>query len=147
MRRALQVVRTRADAEDAVQEASVRALRYRASLRPGGGPPWFLRIVLRVSLDIAAGGRRSVAVAEAPGEGVAPPSEAAVLDRERSRTIRSALAGLPQAQRRAVMLHDVDGLTTRAIAAREGVPASTVRTRLRRGRTALRAALREEAAA
>jgi len=40
-----------------------------------------------------------------------------------------------------VILHDLEGFTTGAIAVRAGVPASTVRTRLRRARIALRGAL------
>jgi DNA-directed RNA polymerase specialized sigma24 family protein len=44
LRRALRFMQTRADAEDAVQEATVRALRYRGSLRCGSlGTPWFYR--------------------------------------------------------------------------------------------------------
>ncbi len=147
LRRALSMVRSRDDAEDAVQEAAVRALRYRASLRSGApGKPWFMRIVSRAALDIIARRNR---LQTTVGEHVstAPDSGATILALERSHMIRSALATLPAAQRRAVILHDVDGFTARLIAAREHVPASTVRTRLRRGRLALRSALAEQVAA
>lgn len=53
LRRALPVVRSRADAEDAVQDAALRALRYRNTLRPGvAATSWFMRIVSRAALDI-----------------------------------------------------------------------------------------------
>jgi DNA-directed RNA polymerase specialized sigma24 family protein len=45
------------------------------------------------------------------------------------------------------VLHDLDGLTTREIASLDGIPHSTVRTRLRRARFALRVALEEVVAA
>lgn len=105
-----------------------------------------MRIVKRAALDIIAGRNRLEAT---NGEHVptVPDSGAAMLALERSHVIRRALAALPATQRRAVILHDVDGFTARAIAARENVPASTVRTRLRRGRLALRSTLGAEVAA
>ena len=145
IRRALRLVRSRADAEDAVQEAMVRALRYRASLRPGSsGAPWFLRIVTRIALDMVASGARLEPVARL--ESLAEPSTP-LLDLERSHTVHAAVDALPSNQRRVVVLHDLDGLTTREIASLDGVPHSTVRTRLRRGRLALRLALGEAVAA
>ncbi len=147
LRRALPMVRSRADAEDAVQEAALSALRYRASLRPGApGKPWFMRIVSRAALDIIAG-RNRLEATNGEQAATAPDSGAAILALERSHMIRKALAALPAAQRRAVILHDVDGFTARAIAARENVPSSTVRTRLRRGRLALRSTRGAEGAA
>jgi RNA polymerase sigma-70 factor (ECF subfamily) len=145
MRRALPLVRTRVDAEDVVQEATVRALRYRGSLRAGSpGTPWFLRIVSRVSLDMVSRRARIEALPR-----VEPLAEASwpVLDLEQSYTVHAAVESLPSSQRRVVVLHDLDGLTTREIASLEGIPHSTVRTRLRRARLALRVALQEVLAA
>jgi RNA polymerase sigma-70 factor (ECF subfamily) len=144
MRRALRLVRTRADAEDAVQEATVRALRYRGSLRPGSpGAPWFLQIVSRISLDIVSRRARVEPVSR-----VEPFAQASLaLDFEQSFTLHAAVEALPSSQRRVVVLHDLDGLTTREIASLDGVPHSTVRTRLRRARLALRVALETVVAA
>jgi RNA polymerase sigma-70 factor, ECF subfamily len=136
LRRAMRLVRTRADAEDAVQEATVRALRYRASFLPGAaGTPWFLQIVSRVSLAGAL-----------PRDPRGEPAPTPV-DFEQSYALHAAIDALPPSQRRVVVLHDLDGLTTREIAALDGVPHSTVRTRLRRARLALRVALEGVAAA
>jgi RNA polymerase sigma-70 factor (ECF subfamily) len=142
MRRALRLVRMPADAEDAVQEATVRALRYRGSLRAEStGIPWFLQIVSRVSLDIVSRRARFQ-----PVSWVAPVSWPLV-DFEQSYTVHAAVEALPSSQRRVVVLHDLDGLTTREIASLDGVPHSTVRTRLRRARLALRSALEPVVAA
>jgi DNA-directed RNA polymerase specialized sigma24 family protein len=59
--------------------------------------------------------------------------------------LREAIDALPATQRRLVVLHDLGGYTTGDIATRDQVPHSTVRTRLRRARLALRSSL--EAAA
>ena len=145
MRRALRVVRTRADAEDAVQEAMARALRYRGSFRPGSsGRPWFLKIVSRVSLDIVSHRAR---VEPVPWVERIEQDRGPALDFEQAYTVHAAVDALPPNQRRVVMLHDLNGLTTREIASLDGVPHSTVRTRLRRARLALRLALEEVTAA
>ncbi|HTW82817.1 MAG TPA: sigma-70 family RNA polymerase sigma factor [Candidatus Sulfotelmatobacter sp.] len=144
MRRALRVVRVRADAEDVVQEAAARALRFRGHLRPGApGEPWFLQIVSRLALDTVL---RRARFPSLPPPLPAASAVASVVDRERTHAVRNAIDALPPFQRRAVVLHDVDGLTTREIAALDGVPHSTVRTRLRRGRLTLRTALADEVA-
>ncbi len=141
LRRALPVVRSRADAEDAVQDAALRALRYRNTLRPGvAATSWFMRIVSRAAFDIVTS-RKRFWVVDREGASFVPGSETAALARERSHEIREAIDALPAAQRQAVILHDLEGFTTGAIAVRAGVPASTVRTRLRRARIALRGAL------
>jgi RNA polymerase sigma-70 factor (ECF subfamily) len=142
MRRAMGLLRGSADAEDAVQEAAVRALRYRRSLRPGSpGAPWFLQIVARVSLDMVSRRRADVV----PFPEVEPPADASslALDVERSHLVRAAVDALPSPQRRVVLLHDRDGFTTHEIASLDGAPPSTIRTRLRRARLALRVALKE----
>lgn len=145
MRRALPLVRTRVDAEDAVQEATVRALRYRTSLRPGSpGTPWFLQIVSRVSLDIVS---RRARVEPVPGVERLAEASRPLLDFEQSYAVHAAVEALPSNQRRVVVLHDLDGLTTREIASLDRVPHSTVRARLRRARIALRVALQEVVAA
>ena len=57
-----------------------------------------------------------------------------------------ALRGLPSAQRRTIVLHDVAGYTNREIAALDAIPYHTVRTRLFRARRAMRDALTTKAA-
>jgi RNA polymerase sigma factor (sigma-70 family) len=143
IRRAQRLLRTRADAEDAVQEATLRALRYRGSLQPGSsGARWFLAIVARVSLDIVARRSRLELLPLEPFARASTP----LLDFEQSYTVHTAVEALPSSQRRVVELHDLDGFTTREIASLDGVPHSTIRTRLRRARIALRLALEEVAA-
>ena len=142
MRRALRVLRRSADAEDAVQEAAVRALRYRRSLRSGApGAPWFLQIVSRVSLDmVSERATRPLAAVESLERRGAPAP-----DLEGSWTVRDAVRALPVSQRRVVELHDFAGYKTREIASLDGVPHSTVRSHLRRARRSLRSSLAEAA--
>jgi RNA polymerase sigma-70 factor (ECF subfamily) len=52
-----------------------------------------------------------------------------------------ALRGIPEAQRRAVVMHHIGGLSLAEIASDTGVPVGTVKARLSRGRTALAALL------
>lgn len=144
LRRALRVTHRAADAEDAVQDAAVRALRSAATFRHGAaGAPWFLTIVNRASIDLAARRARDERALIAPPDAADPGAESVVLRNERRAAVRRALSQLPPEQRRVVVLHDLDGETTRAIAARDAVPHSTVRTRLRRGRHLLRTLLVE----
>jgi RNA polymerase sigma-70 factor (ECF subfamily) len=80
----------------------------------------------------------SVHRASAPG-----PTDARFLER---RALASALDALPEAQRAAVVLHHVVGLTVPDIAELLEVPADTAKSRLRLGMARLRARLRGEAA-
>ena len=75
------------------------------------------------------------------------PSSANVHDdvqrQDAARRVRTALSALPPKQRMAVTLHDLEGMTLRAIADDLGVPLQTVATRVRAGRAALAETLAE----
>ena len=65
---------------------------------------------------------------------VAPVVEEQLSGEQRSRRLRAALAELPEAQRRAVVAHYLDELSLREVAALEGVPVGTIKSRLHHGR-------------
>jgi RNA polymerase sigma-70 factor (ECF subfamily) len=134
------------DAQDMVQEAYLRALRYFATYLGGDARAWFLTIVRHCCFTLH---RRRQTAAEldldaVPGEVEAPPAYAAddrALARDRRETIDRALATLPPVFREAIVLRDVHGLSYREIARIAGVPVGTVMSRLARARKRAQEAL------
>jgi RNA polymerase sigma-70 factor, ECF subfamily len=145
------LMRNAADAEDAVQECYLRALRHFDSYRGPAMKPWLLAILRNVCNAEFA--RRSAQPGPAeggaddpiPDEGAPwqePPRspEAELLRRQDGATIRRLVAALPQPFREVVVLRDINDLPYREIAEVAGVPVGTVMSRLARGRAMLRAA-------
>ncbi len=139
------------DALDATQDALLRAFRGlpgfdgRASFRT-----WARRIATNVAIDrVNRRGRDRSRGLGGDGlpedEAVADPKAATVgtdLEREEERRlVRAAIEALPQAQRAAVLLRDVEGLSYEEIAAELGIPRGTVMSRLYYGRQTLKETL------
>ena len=130
-----------AEAQDAVQEAFVRAWERRGKLDSSGSPEaWVRATAWRIAVSrwhrARLGGllmrsRPAPAVADAPS-----PDRVALID---------ALRKVPAEQRRAVVLYHLCDRTVAEIAAETGVPVGTVKARLARGRAALAPFLRESA--
>ncbi len=127
-----------ADAEDLEQETWLRALEHRP--RTGGAVKGWLRTVMRrAAVDQhRSRERRRRREMEAVPPGPAVPTADLVAEAETHRRVVEAVMGLEEPCRSAVVLHYFHGLTAAAVAAREGVPEETVRTRLRRARARLR---------
>ncbi len=128
------------DADDAAQEAFLSALdrieTYDRS-RPFG--PWLLRIATNAAIDLLR--RRAVRSAEPLDERLAahersPARAAEVADL--SDRLRAALATLPERQRAALTLFDVEGYPHADIAEILGIPEGTVRSDVFHARRALR---------
>ena len=141
----------RADAEDAVQEACVRAwvafddLRDEAAARA-----WLYRIlrtVLGEAHERSARRRQLVDITrlEAVHESLVADADAGLFEQVASRlsseSVRAALGQLPEDFAIAVELHDIDGFKYREIAEITGVPVGTVMSRISRGRRLLAGAL------
>jgi RNA polymerase sigma-70 factor, ECF subfamily len=158
---ALVVLRDPLRAEDVVQDVFLRLWRRPDAFDPARGDlTAFLRLMARSrAVDLWREGqardraRRRVLAALAPRAGgraaVRPelrataadtPDGVALRSAERAR-LRVALRTLPPEQRQAVALAYVGGLTAEEIAARDGIPLGTVKSRVRLGLHKLRDAL------
>jgi RNA polymerase sigma-70 factor, ECF subfamily len=145
------LLRETADAEDAVQECYLRALRHFDSYRGPAMKPWLLAILRNVcNAEFARRATQPTAPepnADEPSAEQTPPwqepqlsPEAELLRRQDDATVRRLVAALPQPFREAVVLRDVNDLSYREIAEVAGVPVGTVMSRLARARSMLRAA-------
>ncbi|SFQ19117.1 RNA polymerase, sigma 29 subunit, SigE [Amycolatopsis arida] len=133
------------DAEDLTQETFIRVFRSLASYKPGTFEGWLHRITTNLFLDMAR--RRSRVRMEGLPEdtdrivGDDPSPEQVYSDAHLDPDLQAALDELPPEFRAAVVLCDVEGLSYEEIGATLGVKLGTVRSRIHRGRQALRAAL------
>jgi RNA polymerase sigma-70 factor (ECF subfamily) len=144
------LLRNSADADDAVQECYLRALRHFDSFRGQAIKPWLMAILRNVCRAEFAR-RAEFAAAEAElGDNVVPlwqepegTAETELVRTQDADTIRTLLAELPLAFREVIVLRDVNGLGYREIAQVIDAPVGTVMSRLARGRGLLRAAWRK----
>lgn len=136
-----------ADAEDAAQEAFVKAFIHRAQLDPERPLlPWLLTVARNLAIDRLRRHQTSptepaVDDADAHADTRSPSAEHAAMSAQRTARLRQGLAELPEGQREAVMLFHVEGLAYKDIATALGVPVGTVMTWLHRARGRLRKAL------
>jgi RNA polymerase sigma-70 factor, ECF subfamily len=130
------------DAEDVVQEAYLRALRFFDGFRGGDGRAWLLAIVRNTSHDWLRKNRpaeSSTAFDEelhTPVDEEATPERALMRDVDRER-LRRTLAALPAAWREVIVLRELEGLSYKEIADVAGIPIGTVMSRLARARARL----------
>lgn len=133
------------DAEDLTQETFIRVFRSLASYKPGTFEGWLHRITTNLFLDMAR--RRSRLRMEGLPEdtdrlaGDDPSPEQVYSETHLDPDLQDALDELPPEFRAAVVLCDVEGLSYEEIGATLGVKLGTVRSRIHRGRQALRASL------
>jgi RNA polymerase sigma factor (sigma-70 family) len=135
-RLAFGMLHDRAAAEDAVQEAAVRAWRKLSNLRPGTSMrPWFLAIVANQCRTAIRGRWWSVLRVDNPDMSDGVGFEDRIV---RGADLRAALRRLVPDQREALVLHYYLDLPLEEIAAITGVPLGTVKSRISRGIAALR---------
>jgi len=144
------LTRTQADAEDALQEAVLRAFRSFDRLRPASPRAWLLRIVRNCCYDLRKQHERD---GEATLEEEALPPDAAspvlgmpaenpetrLLRMADARALEGALRDLAPEYREVFLLREIEGLAYKEIAEVAGVPIGTVMSRLSRARAQLRA--------
>jgi len=136
-----------ADAEDVLQDAAIRALRFLPSLRNDDARAWLLTIVRNTWYGRVAklGEARRVAQYEeetmAEPRDESPGPEALVLQQQTVEQVQTAVESLPADFREVIVLRELEGLSYKEIAAIVGVPIGTVMSRLSRGRERLIAIL------
>jgi RNA polymerase sigma factor (sigma-70 family) len=130
-------------ADDAAQEASVRAWRHAAGYDPRRGrvAAWLLTIARNVAIDRAQMRRATPADPEVIASRLDLSGEEAIPDVGQREHVHRALAALPAEQRRALVLAVYAGRTAREIAELDGVPLGTVKTRIRTAMRTLRETL------
>jgi RNA polymerase sigma factor (sigma-70 family) len=135
-----------ADAEDVVQDAAVRALRFFPSLRNDDARAWLLTIVRNTwyaRFSTAARADQHTIVDdmadERPDEQLDP--EALVIQRQAVERVQWAIGELPVDFREVIVLRELEGMSYKQIAAVIGAPIGTVMSRLARGRERLLAVL------
>lgn len=135
------LVRDDHDAEDVVQEAYLRALRFFTTFHGGDLRAWLLTIVRNTSHTwLRQRERRITADDEDLEQTVDPasPEPGELLARHADReTVRQAIEELPILFREAIVLRELDELSYKEIAGIVGVPIGTVMSRLARGRRLL----------
>lgn len=140
----LRTTGNRADAEDALQDCLIAAWTHLGTFRGESGvATWMYRIAANAALAIVRK-RREVTTFD-DIEIVDPRRDAddAIADRD---LVRRALETVPEVYRVALVLREFGDLTYDEIAAHQGVPVQTVRSRINRGRKALKAAIEADRA-
>jgi RNA polymerase sigma-70 factor, ECF subfamily len=141
------LMRNEHDAEDVVQEASLRAFRYFRTFAGGNGRAWFLRIVR----NTCHGGRRRFRAVTDPFDeerhstlqsGRDP--EALMLRTDTAVLIERAISSLPDRFRELLVLRELEGLSYRELADVMEIPIGTVMSGLSRAREALRSVVSDE---
>lgn len=147
----LRMIGNAAAAEDSAQEAFLSAWRGLAGYRGGSFRSWLMRIASNACTDeLRRRVRRPALSLDVPPPGAEDPidvpdaaegPETIVLRREHQAAIQAALLRLPQDQRLAVIMCDIQGFAYEEIAAAMRVSIGTVKSRISRGRDKLRAEL------
>lgn len=129
-----------ADAQDCTQEAYARAWQRWSAVSQANSPEaWVRTVAWRIAASRWRKTKNGVAAIARFGrpEAADPPSPDHV-------ALVTALKQLPDAQRRAIVLHHLAGLNVDEVAAEVGAPAGTIKARLSRGRAKLAELLTDE---
>ncbi len=139
------LVRDEHDAQDVVQDAVLRALRYFDGYREGDARAWLLAIVRNCCMTWLRRdhGTKNVISFDAGAPSVPDPREtdARAIQRSERAALTRALDALPDEFREVIVLREIQELSYKEISDVVGVPIGTVMSRLARGRKRLAVAL------
>ncbi|MCC6164779.1 MAG: sigma-70 family RNA polymerase sigma factor [Acidobacteria bacterium] len=156
---ALYYLRESAEADEAVQDAFVKAYTHLRDFEYGRSfEVWFTRILVNTCLDrVKARGRRARWMIAADDLGDASPlervsvprestPEALALRRERGARLLDAIERLPERQRTVVLMSQIEGASTREVSEMTGLRETTIRVHLFRALRRLRLLLADDPA-
>ncbi len=136
-----------ADAQDATQEACLRALGALERAQTTNARAWFMTIVRNSAYSWMARNRPGKLIvqddAQIEAADDAPSPEAAMIARADTAALERAIDALPLIYRETLVMREFNELSYREIAEATGAPVGTVMSRLARARALLTAALRE----
>ncbi|HEX7313535.1 MAG TPA: sigma-70 family RNA polymerase sigma factor [Pyrinomonadaceae bacterium] len=147
----LRILRSRAEAEDVLQEVFLQVWQQARSFDParGRGFTWLATLARSRAIDrLRAVDSRERAAQRSAEDGQPPEVESRnwadeeAIRAERAEAVRAALAELPEEQRQVLLLAYLDGMSQSEIAAAKNQPLGTVKTRTRAGLKRLSEALR-----
>ena len=140
LRTAFRILGNWADAEDVAQEVFLRLHRRGiifANDAAAGG--WLYRVTVNLCLDRTRSARPSQELSDIPSR--ERSAEALVLVEEKKQRLMAALALLPRKERAAVVLREIEGLSTAEVAAALGSSEVTVRSQVSKALVRLRGIL------
>ena len=150
------LTRNEAQAEEAVQEAFLRAFKFFGGFRGGDARPWLLGIVRNACYTLLQRERASAGLDEfeeenhgeeavAPGAVLSFPlnPETAVIESAERELVQQYLRALPTEYREVLILREIHDCSYKEIAAIAEIPIGTVMSRLARGRRLLQRTLSE----
>lgn len=136
------------DAQDVVQEACLRALRYFRTFSSGNSRAWFLKIVRNTCRDWHSHARQLATDAfdeeQHGGNALTTDPETLMLHAANAALIEQAMSGLPDRFRELLVLRELEGLSYQELAVVLGIPIGSVMSGLSRARRAFRRALEAE---
>lgn len=150
LRVAYLITRDQGEAEDATQEAFVKAFRALPRFRPGSPfKPWLLTIVSNEAKDRRTSGSRRKALVERaeqvrPSGDAAPSPEVAALAAEQRRVVMAAMDALGEKDRLVLQYRYFLDLSEADMAATLGVAKGTIKSRLSRAQARLKERLEKQ---
>jgi RNA polymerase sigma-70 factor, ECF subfamily len=143
LRTAFRILGNWGDAEDVAQEVFLRLHRHGIRFaNDGAAGAWLYRVTVNLCLDRARSQRPLQEMFELPSH--ERSAEASVLLEEKKRLLMAALGMLPVKERAAVVLREIEGLSTAEVAGVLGSSEVTVRSQISRALVRLRGILNRE---
>jgi len=143
LRTAFRILGNWADAEDVAQETFLRLHKHRLTFsNDSAAAAWLYRVTVNLCFDRTRLKRPSLELTDMPG--LDRSAEGAVLLEEKKQQLMAALATLPTKERAAVVLREIEGLSTGEVAAALGSSEVTVRSQISKAMVKLRGILTRE---